>query len=915
MVERGQELSIPFNGRIHCRLQLFWRGAPAGDFDEMHIILTHEQADFDAVASLLGAHLLNEAAVPVLPRRMNRNVRAFLTLYGVDLPFVDPRDLPSREIEQVTLVDTQSLVSVKGMSAATKVHVVDHHPLREDLPEDWSITVSGTGANTTLFIEALQDKHPFLSPVQATLLLLGIYEDTGSLTYSRTTARDLRAASYLLDQGASLRLAADFINHPLSQEQQALYDRLRRAAEVQEVHGYKVILTCGEAGEMEEELSTIVHKLRDLLDPDALIVLVKVRGGVQMIARSTSDNIDVAQISSHFGGGGHDRAAAALIKNQAMDEVYRELVEILPDHVQPAVTVAQIMSRGAQILPPDTPVEEAARRMQRYGYEGYPVVQNGRLLGLLTRRAVDRALAHRLNLTAGSLMEAGDYTVRPDDSIEHIQRLMTETGWGQIPVIQPDTGEIIGIVTRTDLLKTLVPRQRLPSRQNLAAHLDRALPQGRLWLLKEIANLAAEQRCALYIVGGFVRDLLLERPSLDFDLVVEGDAIQLAKALSRRFGGRVTSHTQFGTAKWHLRQAGNGGAHTAEAPGQIELVSPELPETIDFITARTEFYTYPTALPTVERGSIKLDLHRRDFTINTLALRLDGRHYGELHDYWGGYTDLKHGRVRVLHSLSFVDDPTRMLRAVRFEQRFGFRIEQRTLELLREALSLLGRVSGDRLRHEIDHILLEERCIPMLARLDELKLLETIHPGLVWDGWLKDRFDKLRQEAPGPEWGLDQEGELEAGLRVELMYLLWFIRLEPDTAQEAAGRLKLSAALTKKILSAGRIWREQGSLEELRPSQMVANLEEEPVVAIYAAYQALDSPATREKLRTYITDWRHIRPHTTGRELKAQGLPPGPVYRKILTGLRDAWLDGLISTQEEEEAYLERLLAQIEEGR
>jgi len=879
----------------------------------MHIILTHEQADFDAIASLLGAHLLNEAAIPVLPRRMNRNVRAFLTLYGVDLPFVDPRDLPSGEIRQVTLVDTQSLVSVKGMNAATKVHVVDHHPLREDLPEGWTITVSGTGANTTLFIEALQDKNPFLSPVQATLLLLGIYEDTGSLTYSRTTARDLRAASYLLDQGASLRLAADFINHPLSQEQQALYDRLRSAAQVEEVHGYQVILTCGEAGEMEEELSTIVHKLRDLLDPDALIVLVKVRGGVQMIARSTSDNIDVAQIASHFGGGGHDRAAAALIKSQEMDEVYREVVRILPQFVRPAVTVAQIMSRGAQILSPDTSVEEAARRMQRYGYEGYPVVYNGKLLGLLTRRAVDRALAHRLNLTAGSLMEAGEYTVRPEDSIEHVQRLMTETGWGQIPVVQPDSGEIIGIVTRTDLLKTLVPRQRLPSRKNLAAHLERALPQAHLALLKEVAKVASEQRAALFIVGGFVRDLLLERPSLDFDLVVEGDAIHLAQALSMRFGGRVTSHTQFGTAKWHLRQEGNGKAPAAEAP--VRLDSPELPETIDFITARTEFYTYPTALPTVERGSIKLDLHRRDFTINTLALRLDGRHYGELHDYWGGYTDLKHGRVRVLHSLSFVDDPTRMLRAVRFEQRFGFRIEPRTLELLREALSLLSRVSGDRLRHEIDHILLEERCIAMLARLDELKLLDAIHPGLVWDEWLKDRFEWLLVEKPGPEWGLGQEGRaIEGGLRVELMYLLWFIRLEAEIARAAAARLKHSAAMTKKILSAVGLWQEKENLAELRPSQAAARLEEEPVEAIYAAYLALEPCATRDKLKAFIQTWRYVRPHTGGRELKARGLPPGPAYRRILTALRAAWLDGLVHSEAEELAYLEHLLIQKEEG-
>ncbi|HEY5671279.1 MAG TPA: CBS domain-containing protein, partial [Anaerolineales bacterium] len=689
----------------------------------MRIILTHEQADFDAIASLLGAYLNDETSVPVLPRRMNRNVRAFLTLYGADLPFVDPRDLPGEPIDFVTLVDTQSLVSVRGMSETTRVHLIDHHPLRDDLPQDWVITVSGTGANTTPFVEMLHEHEHVLTTIQATLLLLGIYEDTGSLTYDRTTPRDLRSASYLLEQGASLQIAANFLNHPLSKAQQVLYDHLRQTAEYHHIHGYTIIVACGDAREMGEELSTVAHKLRDLLDPDALCMLVATRGGVQFIARSTNDNIDVAEVAAYFGGGGHERAAASLIKDRTVEQVHDELVSILPDYVNPAITVAQIMSPDPQLLAPDTPVEEAATRMQRYGYEGYPVVRDGKLIGLLTRRAVDRAISHKLKVNAASLMEAGEFTVQPDDSIEHLQRLMTDTGWGQIPVIDPQTGEIIGIVTRTDLIKTLSPRPRIPGRQNLAERLERALPPARLALLKSVAKVAHEQKVALYIVGGFVRDLLLERPSLDFDLVVEGDAIALARALSRKHGGRVTSHARFGTAKWLLTDAGKNQGDSRKATNRYDKLSNPNQEFLDLITARTEFYTYPSALPTVERSSIKLDLHRRDFTINTLALRLDGRYYGELYDYWGGFADLRQGIVRVLHSLSFVDDPTRMLRAVRFEQRFGFRIEQRTLELLIEAIPLLERVSGDRIRHELDHILIEERAVEMLARLSELKLL------------------------------------------------------------------------------------------------------------------------------------------------------------------------------------------------
>ncbi len=654
----------------------------------MHIILTHEQADFDALASLLGAHLLDESAVPVLPRRINRNVRAFLTLYGQSLPFIEARDLPSEPIVTVTLVDTQSMISVKGMSETPRVFVVDHHSPRADLPPGWTLTTETLGATTTLFVESFPERGCVLTTVQATLLLLGIYEDTGGLTYTRTTARDIRAAAYLVEQGASLEIAADFLQHPLSLPQQALYDDLRAAAETHLIHGHHVILATGDARELQEEISTVAHKLRDLLEPDALFLLAKTRGGVQLIARSTNDLIDVGMIAAHFKGGGHDRASAALIRPEsqpALQEgenllaaVKAELLGILPQVIRPAMTVTKIMSRGLTVIAPNTPVDEVARRMQRYGYEGYPVVDNGQVIGLLTRRAVDRALAHKLNLTAASLMDAGSVTVQPGDSIEYLQNLMIDTGWGQIPVVSPENGEIIGIVTRTDLINTLAPEPKLPGDQNLAGRLETALPPGRLALLKAAARAAHEQHAALFIVGGFVRDLLLDRPSLDFDLVVEGDAILLARALSKQYGGRVTSHARFGTAKWHIAAERSGLARRLAAQAAdlqaaaLELDPGKLPETLDLVSARTEFYNYPTALPTVERGSIKLDLHRRDFTINTLALRLDGFHYGELHDYWGGLNDLYAGLVRVLHSLSFVDDPTRMLRAVRFEGRFEF---------------------------------------------------------------------------------------------------------------------------------------------------------------------------------------------------------------------------------------------------
>lgn len=874
----------------------------------MQVILTHEQADFDAIASLLGAHLVNEQAVPVLPRRMNRNVRGFLTLYGAELPFVDPRDLSGEIIKSIKLVDTQSLISVKGMAEDVSVHVIDHHPLREDIPVDWLITVANTGANTTLFVETLRERDIVLSTVNATLLLLGIYEDTGSLTYDRTTSRDLMAASYLLDQGANLQIATDFLNHPLSETQHMLYERLKDSTDTLDIHGNTIVITHGDTQGMDEELSSIAHKLRDYLDPDALFLLVKTRSGVQLIARSMSDSIDVGEVAAFFGGGGHERAAASLIKDSNLDDVREKLKHVLPGIVIPAITVAQIMSREPQLLSIDTPVKEALLKMQRFGYEGFPVVKDGKLVGLLTRRAVDRAIAHKLNLTANSLMEAGDHTVYANDSIEHLQDIMTETGWGQIPVVDPDSGEITGIVTRTDLLKTLTSKRKLPSRRNLEERLEKALPEAQLALLKEAAKVAHNQHAALYIVGGFVRDLLLDHPSQDFDLVVEGDAINLARSLARKHGGRVTSHSQFGTAKWLLPEDWKFKLDTPDIPAQMSSGSDQL-QSLDLVSARTEFYTYPTALPTVQRGSIKLDLHRRDFTINTIALRLDGNHYGELHDYWGGLTDLRQGSVRVLHSLSFVDDPTRILRAIRFEQRFKFSIESRTLQLMQEAVSLLDRVSGDRIRHELDHIFMEEQVARILERLDQLDLLKAIHTELYWDEWLHEKITAIVAQKPSDYWDDLETNSLF--LRRDLIYILWLIRLSFGDAQSVVSRLRLSANLAKNVSSARNLYINIENLVDTPPSEVVNRLEDFSQLTLYATYLAHDSQEVRVLIEQYVSQWRYVSPSIDGHDLRVRGIPPGPIYKLILEQLRHGWLDGRIHNSEQENELIEKIIHEV----
>jgi tRNA nucleotidyltransferase (CCA-adding enzyme) len=333
----------------------------------------------------------------------------------------------------------------------------------------------------------------------------------------------------------------------------------------------------------------------------------------------------------------------------------------------------------------------------------------------------------------------------------------------------------------------------------------------------------------------------------------------------------------------------------------------ELPVSLDFVTARTEFYTYPTALPTVERGSIKLDLHRRDFTINTLALRLDGHHYGELHDYWGGLADVRQGYVRVLHSLSFVDDPTRILRAVRFEQRFDFHIEARTLDLLIEARSLLDRVSGDRIRHELDNILGDEQTVLIMNRLDSLGIFSIIHPDLIWDEWIHSQLHSLTTFQIGEAWEelIEPQGKR---WRIYLSYILWLLRLSPHQARSICDRIKLPAQLKRMVQSAGALYVELPGFTTASPSAITIRFDSVEPLSLLGVYLAADDPNSQQMLMMYISKWRKISPVLSGHDLRAKGVPPGPIYKDVLTTLRKAWLDGEVNSPEEEAALLDVLL-------
>ena len=430
---------------------------------------------------------------------------------------------------------------------------------------------------------------------------------------------------------------------------------------------------------------------------------------------------------------------------------------------------------------------------------------------------------------------------------------------------------------------------------NLKSILESALSSGRMRILNLAADEASQSGIPLYIIGGSVRDLILGSAIKDLDLTVEGDAITLAQSLGKHHGGKVTAHKKFGTAKWFL-------------PKELRT---DPSDTLDFISARSETYKHPAALPTVKPGNMDDDIHRRDFTINTLAIRLDGSHFGELRDDLNGMDDLKNGIVRVLHQSSFIDDPTRMYRAVRYAGRYDFRIAETTLALIPEAQPLVEKLSAQRIRHELDLILEEWQAASMLTRLAESDLLHPIHPTLTYDESTHKRMQSLhtyRGLQHLSPWNITKGEQMNDS---DLGWLLWLMSLSEEAITSLNTRLQFTADLLASLYAVSMMFGDQSTYIGLKPSQCVERLESFPVNAVEAVGYVANDPRIKELFDEYISKWRYIKPHTTGDDLKALGVEPGPRYAVILRQLRNAWLDRDVKTEDEEKILLRTLISTV----
>lgn len=863
---------------------------------------------------MVAASLLFPGAVMVQPATQERSARNFLTLYRHSLEMTKEKYLDLTKITRLIVVDTADPAKIGKPGRlfedpGVQKIIFDHHPSRLTPEEcrkcNLTLNFVQSGATVTQLVKRLRARKVRLQPFTATLLLLGIYDDTGSLTYTSTTPEDLLQAAWLLASGASLSFIQDFIRPQLSRDQMKLLNTLMGSLELKQCKGVTVAISSADLERYVGDLAVIAHKIRDLENLPVLVVVVRMGDRVHVVARSRVEGVDVGKMASALGGGGHPTAASAVVRSSEVGSVVSRIEALLDEMVTAPRTATDIMTSPVKTVGSACSVLEAKKIMLYYNIKGMPVVDSGRLIGMISHGDVDKAIHHNLaHAPVKGFMTSDVVTVDNLASVYDVKRILLSNSIGRLPVVNRDGG-LVGIITGTDLLRVLHDDLlaepfstydasldlHFKEGRNLRRDIARAVPMLVLDIFHEAGRTADELAMKLYIVGGFVRDILMarelprgmgdSREGLDIDLVVEGDGIRFATALRDKVGGTVRAHRKFKTAALITEEGFR----------------------IDVATARFEHYEYPAALPNVEAGSIKHDLYRRDFTINAMAIRLNEGGFGQLLDYFGGQEDIRSRRVKVLHNLSFVEDPTRIFRAARFAARFGFEIDPMTLALIGSSVELkvLRNISPKRLRTELLLILEEKTALGALRILEEGNLLTQLCPGASISSIDAEVFGKIdRTVSAMVSSRFFQEGEVSAPL-VKMMVL---VSSSGEAGLEQAARvlelnrresravrfLSSSRRKTVELLGAERI-RKSGVynlLKTLGPEELV----------FLASFET--STKVRRRVLNFLGKLRHVKVEIGGEDLLAMGVEPGPEMSRILDAVRAARIDGIAGSREDE---------------
>ncbi len=924
------------------------------------LITCHGNADFDALCSLFGVSFFYPDAQIVYPGSQEKIVHAFMReVIDPLFTYVNPKDADLEGIERLVIVDTshtnrlrhiQTLLDREGMkhdvdeeqeSKNLEIIIYDHHPKR-------NIKAHGgvceeVGSTCTLICEEIQ-KNPQKYPCELLCLLgLGIYSDTGAFTYNSVTPRETKALTWLLEQGFEPNFVTSYVNKQINKEQLFALNDLVESARFYDIAGIKFILANSKFEECLYDIASLTSLFLEIYPCDVLFLVAAMDGKVQVVARSKDDAVDVGQIMTLLGGGGHAYAAAATVKDKSMHEVLTFIESQITLFSHRDKTVRRLMSTPVMGIDESDCIDNATDLMTRYGFKAVPIWNENTkcCVGILDYQTSAKAVKHGLGkCSVTQFMNRNIRCATLETDLQTLLEIIIEDKQRLVPIVDylPKDEEeipdevlrelpIIGVVTRTDLVTLFLDEQNTSSpkkkahrlaKRNVQKILSLRAPKECVKLLQIVGELADEMGVSVYAVGGFVRDLIMDRekwrwPHMDIDLVVEGDGILFAHYLAGHLGGRVREHKEFMTALVLF-------SSSKLIDGNIINLDYEEQELrIDVATARLEYYQSPAVLPTVELSSIRMDLTRRDFTINAMAIKLNTSHFGELEDYFDGQGDIKQKTIRILHALSFVDDPTRALRAIRFEQRYDFKISLQCERLIRNAiaLKLIQKLDGKRIFTELEIMLGEENVLECIYRMQDLGLLAEIHPSL--DLSHEADMDFVTEAFKVLNWY--RMLYLTEKIDNFLFFLLVMSKgVSTSEFKELLERLCFSPGQIEDYLSIrsqliGTLPKvEEWFVKKHSMSSLhilLKNVAIEDILYMIVRLEKEHGEELKRQLSTYIYQIRHEKIDITGNDIMQLGVEQGARVGEILQKVLLAKIDGLIAGYDEEIVYAQGIINNI----
>jgi tRNA nucleotidyltransferase (CCA-adding enzyme) len=857
-------------------------------------------SDFDAIGAMLAAQKLYPESVILFPGSQEKNLRDFfIHSMGYLFNMANPATIDFSGTQRLVIVDTRQRSRLSGVETLLEkpdlmIDIYDHHPSFPDEIKGTYNLSKPYGSTTTIMCELLREKKISINSDEATVMALGIYEDTGNFTYTSTTRADFEQAGFLISCGACLSTISSLVVKEMKTEQVTWLNELINEMTTIAVNGIQVHLSAIAASHYIPDLASIVQKIVRMENLDCFFAIVLMGSKVYVIARNRLHEMDVGKILGSLGGGGHSYAASAKVENQTLPQVETRLTKLIEQQIRHVRVAKKLMSSPAITITADQSCLDAAQKMIRYNINTLLVLdsQTFEYSGYITRHVAQKTVHHKLgDQPVVDYFEPGGQSVSLSCDLAEIEQKIIDLKQRVVPVMENQI--ISGVITRTDLLNFIVEHNReivqsekkdisglKPRTKYVGNLLKTRLNQRIRTLLSDIGSAGDTLGVEIFVVGGFVRDLMLERPIEDVDVVVEGDGIAFARYFASMHHCRLHQHRKFNTA----------------------VIIFEDGFKIDVASARLEYYATPAALPVVENSSIKMDLARRDFTINTLAISLNAESFGTLIDYFGGVRDIKDKIIRIIHNLSFIEDPTRIFRAIKFSNRFGFRIGKVTANLIKNALNVgaVKHLSGLRVLSELKQIFGEDNPLPALQTMADYDIDKVIHHDLKLTDTTRALFKSVGKTLA---WH-DLLYEDDAYPRWSVYFMAWLHGYSFTVSTQIADRLMFpikerELLLEQRIKAAQRI----RLIEKNYPvsnQQMYRWLIHFKTECLLFMLALTKKESVRKAISHFYTHQRKTQPLIGGKDLKSVGIKPGPIYSTILNKIIDEKLDGKLNTMEEE---------------